>query len=236
MLTKALSKCDQSIPSGLQFLDGVRDDLLRSGRDGFVVQSEDVAGALSDNGIVSVLALLSRNAKRITGVEVPDRETLTTNRGGLTNKVVVVAEGWAHEGGLHTTNALEGLFDSPHLIVNLIPGKGCEIFVGPGVGGDLVSFVVSILDTLDVGIIIDTAVVVAVEEEGALSTGSNEGFTDIVEPDIGAVIEGKSYSIGDGAFTVDLCESTLLRGSADTADEGEGDCDEEGSEHVCRLV
>lgn len=52
---------------------------------------------------------MTKLSVRIDSLEVPDSDLLTTDSGSFTDKVVVVAEGWAHEGGLDTTDALEGL-------------------------------------------------------------------------------------------------------------------------------
>lgn len=45
----------------------------------------------------------------MNALKVPDSDLLTTDGRSFTNKVVVVAERRAHEGGLYTADALKGL-------------------------------------------------------------------------------------------------------------------------------
>lgn len=65
LLLEALSESDEFVTGSLQLLDGVREDLSRGCRDCLVVQGKDGGRMLADHSVVSVLALLSRDAKRV---------------------------------------------------------------------------------------------------------------------------------------------------------------------------
>lgn len=67
LLTEALGEGDEVVASGLQLLDGVGDDVLRSRDNGLVVQGEDGAGMVADGGVISGLALLGGDFKRVAG-------------------------------------------------------------------------------------------------------------------------------------------------------------------------
>lgn len=84
-----------------------------------MVQSENAAGVLVCNLVVSVYALLSRGPERIARIEVPDCDVLTASPGNFKHEIVVVAEGRAHEGRLYTADSLEGQFNSLHLVMDL---------------------------------------------------------------------------------------------------------------------
>lgn len=74
----------------------------------------------------------------------------------LTDEFIVAAKGGSHECGRDTKNPLESLFDAPKLVVNLVVSQGSKILVGPGVGSDLMSFVINILGAINARRIIDT--------------------------------------------------------------------------------
>ncbi len=65
LLTETLGEGDEVVASGLQLLDGVGDDVLRSRDNGLVVQGEDGAGMVADGGVISSLAHLGGDCKRV---------------------------------------------------------------------------------------------------------------------------------------------------------------------------
>lgn len=86
---------------------------------------------------------------------------------------VSVTEGTVTERGAHVTGhdsekIEKGLFDTLHLDGDLLDREGCQLRVGPGVGGDLMTRFVGALDDGADGGVVDTAVVVTVNKEGDL--------------------------------------------------------------------
>ena len=123
-----------------------------------MVQSQDGLGVLLDERIISFVALSRGGSSRVARVKVPCDELLSAFVGDLANEVVVVAVRRPQERGSDTEETLEGLFDQPELVVDLVVSQGGEILVVPGVGRDHVSLCVSVLHTLDVDFVIDTTV------------------------------------------------------------------------------
>lgn len=109
-------------------------------------------------GIISRVTLCRCRSCRIARVKVPDNDFLAALFSYLANKVVVAAVRRSHKCRRDTDETLESLFDAPHLVVNLVKGQSGQIFVRPCMRGDLVSFVVDVLDALNALVSVNTPV------------------------------------------------------------------------------
>jgi len=206
---RALGKRDKPVTSCLEFRDDVRKNLIGSRFFSLVVKSQDVIRMLGDESVIGSLALGGGRAGRITRVEVPQDERLVTLGGNLLNKAVVVTIRRPHERRIDTRNAHESLFNEPHLIMDLVKAECGEIRVRPGVGLDLVATLDGRQDTVDVVLIIDTTIVVSIEEECSRGTSSIQGVENCLVIDVRAIIKGQSDGVGNGAAGDDLCLLTL---------------------------
>lgn len=99
-----------------------------------MIERQDVRRVLLDSIVIDSVALGRCRACRITRVQIPNNKFLSANIRSLTDKIVVIPIRRPHECGCNADNPFEGLFDAPHLIVDLVPGEGGKIFVGPSVG------------------------------------------------------------------------------------------------------
>jgi hypothetical protein len=73
-------------------------------------------------------------------------------------EVVVVAIWWSREGGSDADDTVERVFDTAHFGVDILGRKRGEVLMGPGMGCDHVSLVVSKFDSFDVFVVIDASV------------------------------------------------------------------------------
>jgi len=212
VLSKTLSKRDELVSSGLQPLDSVRDDIVRSLLVRLVVESEDGAGVLIGDCVVLVFARGGARTSRVARIKIPDDNALPTDTRRLQNKVIVVAVGRTHECGISASDFNKSLFYAPHLVVDLIPSERGQIFVRPCVRCDLMTVVVRVFDAFRWVCAVNTRVVVPVEEESALRASSIERVDDVVQIDIRSVVKSQRDGVGFGAFSVHCSLCPPLKG------------------------
>jgi hypothetical protein len=225
LLAQTLGERDELVSSGLQLRDSVREDVVCSSGVDLVVQRQHGLGLLSNSLVVQLLALRSRSADRVFRVKVPGNDSQTERRGNFADIIIVFSVGRTHERGCNTSNLLKSIIDFRHLRLHLIFAQAIQMRVTPGVRGELVAFVVQILDTLGVVVGVDTFVVVTVEEECSLCAGCDQCFADVVCIDPRAVIKGQCDGVILSALGNNLCKSPRLRSSRDARDR-QGDEDE----------
>ena len=123
-----------------------------------MIQDQDRLWARIDETTISLVTLCCSGPSRVTRVEVPKDELLTALVGTLLNEIGVVAVRRSHERGCNAQYTLEGLLDEKHLVVDLVKRECGEVGVRPGVRGDHMSMLVSVLHTRDIVSVVDTAV------------------------------------------------------------------------------
>jgi len=88
----------------------------------FVVEGQNGAGVRSNFLVVTLFALSRSQAEGISGVQIPQHQLLFPDKGRLANTIIVVAIRGTHECGSGACDPPESQFDTPHLIMYLIPG------------------------------------------------------------------------------------------------------------------
>lgn len=76
----------------------------------------------------------------------------------------------------------------------------------PGVGTNLVSLLVEVLDGLDVLVLVDTRPSVSGKEESRLRSGCSQGIADVTRVDVWAVVQSQRDGLGYFAVDDDLSE------------------------------
>lgn len=209
LTTKALRKSDEAVALVLKEFDSVGDDDLGRLLVNVMVEGEDVRRPGLGNNAVALLHGLGPNAPGIARIEVPKSEVLSTHSSNIADHVVVGTIGRASKGGGCTSYLSKGLFHQPELMVEGIPVHGGEISMAPSVGSNLVTLVERPLDALDLFGVVDASPIVPIEEEGSLSTGSGDGFPDVIEIDPRTVVEGEGDGIRLSALGDDLGRGAL---------------------------
>lgn len=248
-LANTLGEGNESVAGVLQSSDGLGKDDLGSVLVDFVVESEDGAGV---GGNLSVVVCHDGGGivLPVVGVEVPKGDGLASDSGNFLHHVIVVSEGRTDECRVCPSDLHDCLFDEPELVMELVPVESVEVFVGPSVGGDLMTLVIGELDPGSLIFIVDAASlatpVVAVEEEGALAPCGGQSVGDLVEVPPRTVIEGKGCSARDSAGSDNFTRGSLEKllegvsvvvardGSAIDGSSGEGASVEDRAEHIRR--
>jgi len=86
-----------------------------------VVESQNSIRVLVSDVTVHVLRVLWRGASGIARIKVPKSHVLSTDIGGIEDQLVVVSIRRAHPRRLNTDDTLQGQFNTPHLVVDLVP-------------------------------------------------------------------------------------------------------------------
>lgn len=224
---ETLSEGNHGVSGVLEEGDGERNDIGAGGLDGLVVEDEHVADMRVDSALVYVLAESNGCAICIFSILIPNSHALVALEGYLQDIVVVATEWGTHETGLDTEDTTESLFHSVHTVLDLGSGESCEIGVRPSVISNHHTMVVSILDTGDHVSVVDTAIVVPVEEEGPLDLVLYEQVNELLMVDVRTVIEGERNLLGVNARCIDSSHASSLlwerRGSGHQGGSQEGD-------------
>jgi hypothetical protein len=202
----ALGNSYELVTCSLKCFDDVRNDDVRSFLVNFMIQSQDGAGVLLDEIIVSFVALGGSRPSRVAGVEVPCDEFLSALVGDLAYEIVVVAVRRPQERRRDAEQTLEGLFDSPELVVDLVEGKSGEVLMIPGVRSDHVPLTVGVFHTFHIDRIVDTTVVVTIPEECAFGTSRDQCSRYVVNVLFRSVVECQRDGVRDLALRDQLCE------------------------------
>lgn len=208
---KTLRDGNQLITSSLQLLDGEGNDSRNSGLVCLVVKSQEILRLLRDLLSVQGLGLASCLANRVARVEVPENQRLVPDSSSRADQVVIVPIRGTHESRGNAKNLLHCLFDSPHLVVDLIPSKGSQILVIPSMITDLMASLVGVLQIGGDARRVDAVVVVAVNEESSLGTVLGQKIRELFLVDVWTVVEGQCNLVRVLALCVNRGESTLLQ-------------------------
>jgi len=244
---EALSYSGELVASSLEVVNSISNDIIDGGGIGLVVQSNEVVDLLGDSSIIQLVRGLWSSTSRVLVVKVPEEDVLTTDLCSLEDEVVVVAIRRAHVSGVSASDSHNGLFSAPHLVVDLIPAKGGQVQVPPGMRADEMTFIVSILDVVPHILVVDAAPIVAINEEGCFHTLAAKNVDEIVSEYIRAVVESQGNCFGSLAARINVGATStngtivlgssglsdwLSNGGGQCADSSEGEGKERQGEHL----
>jgi len=120
-LANAISESDKIIACSLQNTNSKREHIRCRARYDFVVEGQERTWVPVGEVAVHVFRLFCCSASSISRVEVPESQVLSTGVGGGDDLVVEPAVRRAHPGGLNTDDTLQGQFNAPHFVIELVP-------------------------------------------------------------------------------------------------------------------
>lgn len=196
-----------------------------------LVHERNVAVATSTSLLELLLALLSRLAVPVTRVNIVGDDLVPELGHGRKNVAAGGEVRRTHVSGLLANDVNHGLLKLLHLLLELVGAQATEVLgVGPGVTGDLVAVLVSLLDGGSV--VVNTAVELAGPEECAFGAGLVEGVDELVGVLAWAIIVSEGENAGLGALADDLASGLTVEDLDGVLDGGGGDVadDQEGAE------
>jgi hypothetical protein len=116
--THTVRNSDEAVSFTLELLDRIREHVARRRLLRLVVKSQKRVRTLVGNGLVRLLTLIGRRARRVARVKVPESDLLAADSGSLSDEVVIVTVRGTHPGWRCTEDASHGELDFPHFVVN----------------------------------------------------------------------------------------------------------------------
>lgn len=216
-------------------VDSLRDDSVGSAGHSLVVEDDSVGGSLEVS--VQVETVLCAVTVGIVRVVVPVNDNKTPPVVEVLNLVRSNVAIRSTEASRHNTEDLpKSIFNQLNLSVKLLVVELADVRVTPRVRADLVTTLVCVPQPSDRVIVVDAAVVVAVDEEGTfLSTSVAESVDKLCHGDVRAIVEGHGQTPACGAAFLDAVDLSslfeLVTGAVGAIVEGVA-----VGRHMCKLL
>lgn len=171
-------------------VDSLRNDGVCSSSDRLVIQNDGLRWSLEVP--VQVEACLGASSVGIVGVIVPPNNHQTPPVVEVPHLVSADATVRRAEAGRYGADDLpQRIFHQLHLSVQLLIVELADVRVAPSVHADLMSSFVGVSQRIDRSLVVDAAIVVAVDKEGSLlATRIAERIDDLAFPGVRTIVKG----------------------------------------------